>query len=58
MAAKFVVSVDKGGKYRFVLKAGNGETVAVSEAYESKSGALKGVEAVKKAAAEAVVVEE
>jgi uncharacterized protein YegP (UPF0339 family) len=57
MAAKFEVYEDKGGKYRFRLKAGNGEVVASSEAYESKDGAKKGVDAVKRAAAEAEIVE-
>jgi uncharacterized protein YegP (UPF0339 family) len=37
------------------LKAGNGEVVAVGEAYESKASALKGVDAVKCAAADATV---
>jgi len=30
---------DKAGKFRFRLKAGNGETVAVGEAYETMAGA-------------------
>jgi uncharacterized protein YegP (UPF0339 family) len=38
MARKFELYKDAGGKYRFRLKAGNGEVIAVSEAYESKSG--------------------
>lgn len=57
MAAKFEVYEDKAGKYRFRLKAGNGEIVAQGEAYESKDGAIKGTEAVKRAAAEAEVHE-
>lgn len=57
MAAKFEVYADAAGKFRFRLKAGNGEIVAVGEAYESKAGALKGVDAVKRAAAEAEVEE-
>ena len=28
MPAKFVLSKTKGGQYHFVLKAGNGETIA------------------------------
>jgi uncharacterized protein len=36
-----------GEKYRFNLKAGNGEVVLVSETYESKESALKGIESVK-----------
>ena len=37
MAGKFELYADKAGKYRFRLKAGNGEIIAVSEAYESKA---------------------
>lgn len=56
MAAKFELYEAKDG-WRFRLKAGNGEVVATSEAYSSKEGAVKGCEAVKRAAAEAQVVE-
>lgn len=56
MAAKFELYEAKDG-WRFRLKAGNGEVVATSEAYSSKDGAVKGCEAVKRAAAEAEVVE-
>lgn len=55
MAAKFEVYSDKAGKFRFRLKAGNGEVVAVGEAYETKAAAIKGTEAVKRAAANAEV---
>ena len=43
------------GKFHFNLVAGNGETVATSESYNSKDSAMKGVDAVRRAAAEAVV---
>ncbi len=33
-----------GEKYRFNLKAANGEVILVSETYESKEGALNGIE--------------
>lgn len=56
MAAKFEV-YSSGKGFRFRLKAGNGEIVATSESYTSKDGAVKGCEAVKRAAAEADVVE-
>lgn len=39
MAGKFEVYEDKAGKFRFRLKAGNGEIVAVGEAYETKAAA-------------------
>lgn len=55
MAGKFELYNDSKGKFRFRLKAGNGEIIAVGEAYESKSGALNGIESVKKNAADAAV---
>lgn len=57
MAGKFEVYEDKSGKFRFRLKAGNGEIIAMGEAYESKAGCLKGVESVKKNAPDAEVVD-
>ena len=48
---------DKAGKYRFRLKAANGEIIAVSEAYGSKEGCVNGIESVKKNAPMARVVE-
>ncbi|WP_020666503.1 YegP family protein [Amycolatopsis nigrescens] len=55
MAAKFEIYNDKADKFRFRLKAGNGEVVATGEAYESKAAVTKGVEAVKRAAAAAEI---
>lgn len=43
---KFEMYKDKAGKYRFRLKAGNGQIVLASEAYESKSGCKNGIESV------------
>jgi uncharacterized protein len=57
MAGKFEVYKDKAGKYRFRLKASNGQVVATGEAYETKASALKGCESVQKAADGAQVVE-
>lgn len=57
MAGKFEYYQDKAGKFRFRLKAGNGEIIAVSEAYNSKDSCMNGIESVKKNAAEAPVVE-
>ena len=57
MAGKFVISKDKKGEFRFVLKAGNGEIIASSEMYESKASAKNGIESVKKNAADAEVVD-
>lgn len=39
---------DKAGKFRFRLKAANGEVIAVSEAYASKDSCVNGIESVKK----------
>jgi uncharacterized protein YegP (UPF0339 family) len=57
MAGKFELYADKAGKYRFRLKAGNGEIIAVSEAYESKASAKNGIESVRTNAPDAPVVE-
>ncbi len=57
VAGKFELYKDKGGKFRFRLKAGNGEIIAVGEAYETKASAKNGVESVKKSAADATVVD-
>ena len=53
MAGKFVLTKSKNGEYRWVLKAANGETIATSEGYSSKSGAKNGIESVKKNAGDA-----
>ncbi len=58
MAAKFVLKKGSTGKFRFSLVAANGEIVATSETYESKSGPKSGIEAVRRAAASAEVVDE
>lgn len=56
-ASKFEVYPDRAGKFRFRLKAGNGEIVASSEAYETKAAAHKGCEAVQRAATAATIVD-
>ena len=48
---------DKAGKYRFRLKAANGEIIATSEAYSSKEGCVGGIESVKKNAPIAKILE-
>jgi uncharacterized protein YegP (UPF0339 family) len=57
MPARFAIKKGSTGKFRFVLIAANGQPVATSEAYESKSGAKGGAEACKRAAAEAEIVD-
>jgi uncharacterized protein YegP (UPF0339 family) len=58
MAGKFELYTDSAGKFRFRLKAGNGEIIATGESYESKASALNGIESVKKNAADATVVDQ
>ncbi|MDD7939410.1 YegP family protein [Actinomycetospora lutea] len=57
MAGKFEVCEDKAGKFRFRLKASNGQIVASGEAYETKAAARKGCESVQKAASGAPIEE-
>ena len=57
MAGKFELYTDKSGEYLFRLKAGNGEVIAISEGYSSKSAALNGIDSVRRNAADAEVVE-
>jgi uncharacterized protein YegP (UPF0339 family) len=46
MAAKYLLT-RSGTKYRFVLKASNGETILTSESYDTKGGATNGIASVK-----------
>jgi uncharacterized protein len=57
MAGKFEISKDKSGKYRFHLKAANGEIIAASQGYETKESAEKGIESIKTNAPDAKVVD-
>jgi uncharacterized protein YegP (UPF0339 family) len=57
MAAKFEISKDKAGKFRFHLKAANGEIIAASQAYDTLASAEKGIESVKTNAPGAKVVD-
>ncbi len=47
MAGKFEIIKDKAGKFRFHLKAPNGEIIAASQGYDTKASAEKGIESVK-----------
>lgn len=42
----FEIKKDKARKFRFNLKASNGQIILSSEAYESKSGCVNGIQAV------------
>lgn len=54
---RFEIYEDKAGKFRFRLKAVNQQVIGVSESYESKANAEKGVESVKRWAPKAEVKE-
>ncbi|MEU7184003.1 MULTISPECIES: YegP family protein [Streptomyces] len=57
MAGKFEMYTDKAGKYRYRLKAGNGEIIAVGEAYNSKASCEAGIDSVKRNAPTAQIKE-
>jgi uncharacterized protein YegP (UPF0339 family) len=44
----FEIYLDKTKKYRFRLKAKNGENICASQAYSSKSSCMKGIKSVAK----------
>lgn len=48
MAGKFEIKAGRTGKFRFNLKASNGQVILTSEAYESRSAANKGITSVRK----------
>lgn len=45
---KFEVYQDKGGEFRFRLKAKNGQIIATSEGYTTLKNCLNGIESVRK----------
>lgn len=55
---KYEVFFDVGGRYRFRLRAANGEIIAASQAYADRGSCMKGIRSVAKHApdAEEVVV--
>lgn len=55
---KFEVYLDKKDESRFRLKAKNGEIIAVSEGYSSKTSCLNGIESVRKNVEGAEIVTE
>jgi uncharacterized protein len=57
MAAKFEITKDKAGKFRFHLKAPNGEIIAASQGYETTANAEKGIDAIKSHAPAAKVAD-
>ena len=57
MAGKFELWTDKGGDWRFNLKASNGQVIATSQGYASKASAMNGIDSVRSNAPGAEVVE-
>ena len=55
MTAKFELFKDTGGKFRFHLKAANGEIIAASQGYTSKAAAQNGIASIKDNAAAAPI---
>lgn len=52
---KFELKKASNGKYHFTLLATNGQVIAQSQMYASRASALKGIESVRKNAAEATL---
>lgn len=48
MAGWFELSKSSDGQYRFILKAGNGETILTSELYKTKDSADAGIASVQR----------
>ena len=44
---KFEIKKDKAGKFRFNLKAGNGQVILSSQGYSSRSGCENGIDSVR-----------
>ncbi|MCR5610608.1 MAG: YegP family protein [Clostridiales bacterium] len=53
---KFEIYTDKGGEFRFRLKARNGQIIAVSESYKAMASCLNGINSVKKNAVDSPIV--
>ena len=53
---KYELYKDKGGEFRFRLKAANGEIIGKSEGYKAKASAKKGIASIAKNAPEAPTV--
>ena len=53
----FEIYKDKGGEFRFRLKAKNGQIIATSEGYKAKASCKNGIESVRKNTVDAEIVE-
>lgn len=57
MDERFESYEDRSGKYRFRLKAANGQIIGTSEGYESEASCMAGIESVQRWAEEAEIKE-
>jgi len=57
MPGKFELFTAKNGKPRFRLKAANGEIIAVSQDYDSKAAAKKGIASIQRNAPGAEIID-
>lgn len=55
---KYEVYKDKKGEFRFRLKAGNAQIIAVGEGYKSMASCKAGIASIAKSAAKAAIVSE
>jgi uncharacterized protein len=53
----FEILLDSANRFRFHLKAGNGQIIAVSQGYGAKESAIKGIDSIKKNASIAKIVD-
>lgn len=54
---RFRIFVGKDGQYYFHLQAANGEIICSGEGYTTKQMCIKGIEAVKRVAPDAPIIE-
>ena len=57
MSGKFELYTDQAGKFRFRLKASNGQVIAASQGYTTRKSALDGIASVRTNAPQAPIVE-
>lgn len=55
MTGKFVVFQDDEGRYRFQLRAGNGQVIANGAAYSTRKACLSGIDSIRRNAPGATI---
>ena len=53
---KYVIKLDKAGKYRFNLTAKNGQIILSSQDYKGEDSCMNGIESVRKNAADSEII--